>query len=68
MAGFQVKIWYVSGAYEEIDDAPVETATAVYAEAEDNERVYAGEIHGSGSHALFESFCHGRVDSVTDVG
>lgn len=56
MAEFQVKIWYVSGAYEEIDNAPAETATAVYAEALDSDRVAAAEIHGATSHQLLESF------------
>ena len=57
-AGFQVKIWYASGAYEQIDNAPVGTATAVYAEAEDSERVIAGEIRGASTHQLLSSFRH----------
>jgi hypothetical protein len=67
-AGFQVKIWYASGAYEQIDDVPAGTATAAYAEAEDSERVVAGEIRGASTHKLFSSFRHGPVDTGPVVG
>lgn len=67
MAEFQVKIWYGSGAYEEIDNVPAGLATTIYAEAEDNERVAAAEIHGAASHQLLESFRHG-LDSPASVG
>lgn len=44
--GFTVKVWYHTGAYEEIPNAPAETAASIYAEAEDSERVAAAEVFG----------------------
>jgi hypothetical protein len=43
-------------------------ATAVYAEAEDSERVVAGEIRGASTHKLFSSFRHEPVDTGPVVG
>lgn len=64
---FQVKIWYASGAYEEIDHAPAHVATTVYAEAEDSDRVVAAEIHGCATHKLHRSFRR-ELDSAPVVG
>lgn len=43
----KLKIWYVSGAFEQIDadDAQAETLVPIYAEAQTSDRVAAGELH-----------------------
>ena len=67
MALFQVKIWYVSGTYEEVNNAPAGTARTIYAEARDSDRVEAAELHGAATHKLYES-CRGGVDTTPSVG
>lgn len=64
---FQVKIWYVENGYEEIDHAPAHVATTIYAEAEDNPRVIAAEIHGCATHKLHQSFRR-ELDAAPVVG
>lgn len=64
---FQVKIWYASGAYEQTDHVPVGLATTIYAEAESNDRVVVGEIHGCATGKLYQSFRHG-LDPASVVG
>lgn len=49
MSGMKIKIWYASGVFEEIN-APEDRAgelAVIYAEAKDNTRVVAGELHSS---------------------
>lgn len=53
-----VKIWYASGAYEEVGPLPQHHAATIYAECENNERVAAAEIHGH-VHELIRSHLRG---------
>jgi hypothetical protein len=42
---YSVKLWYSSGAYEQINGVDGGSAEAILADARDNPRVEAGEIH-----------------------
>lgn len=44
--GITVKIWYGSGAFEDVPDIPTaDLAATIYAEADGNPNVVAGELH-----------------------
>lgn len=56
MSGIEVKIWYVSGAFERISDVPdEEQAQGYYAEACNNKNVVAAEWHKA-DHTLCQGF------------
>lgn len=57
MKGFTVKIWYHTGAYEEVSQAAPETAASIFGEAEDSERVAAAEVFGP-TGTLVDHYCH----------
>lgn len=43
---YSIKVKYASGATEELTDLPAETASAIFAEAEDSDRVVSAEVTG----------------------
>lgn len=44
---YQVKIWYTSGAYEEVSHISPQDAATIYTEALGNRRVCRAEVHDS---------------------
>lgn len=67
---FTVKLWYWSGAYEQIPGVDQENAQAYLAEALVNENVQAGEIHAADG-SLAAGFRHDgtrALDSADSVG
>lgn len=63
---FTVKVWYVSGAFEQILGASAETVVPVYAEAQTSDRIAAAEVHDAAGRVV-QSFDRRPVDAPVNV-
>lgn len=50
--GYTVKIWYGSGAFEQVDDVPTQAASRIFDDAAANPRVETAELHGADGSLL----------------
>ena len=55
--GYTVKIWYGSGAFEQVDDVPTQAASRIFDDAAANPRVETAELHEP-TGVVVDSFRH----------
>ena len=66
--GWEVKIWWVSGAFERIEDCPdVGFAMAYYKPAVEDVRVECAEVHSPGGSLAFSHRKQVDTDRTTTV-